>query len=195
MLFRSYTQLVELLNDNDKDYLKDISAKAGKMSLAGRPQQAIKFIETNLVSYSNWRRKHPDAKAVAANGLPLMYFELAKAKVATGADNRNAAQAYSKTFVSSHDGYVQERAAALVWLLENDFKGEYSQVISLFAGGAGVRRPYVKIAARVCRHFEDTRKWDIFEAFLNSLFGEGDSSFEWAVFVESCLGDKKNEWA
>jgi len=192
---REYKKLVEVLNDNGKDYLKNVSAKAGKMSLAGRPQQAIKFIETNLASYSNWRKQHPDAKAASANGLPLMYFELAKAKSAVGASRQEVATDYGKTFVQSRDGYVQERAAALVWLLENDFKSEYSQPISLFARGSGVRRPYVKIAASVCRHFENTRKWDVFEAFLNSLLGEGDSSLEWAVFVESCLGNKRNEWA
>jgi len=192
---REYEKLVELLNEHGKDYLKDVASQAGKMSLGGRAQAAIKFIAANLASYSDWRKKHPDSKAAAGNGLPLMYFELANAKVAVGAVKQEVGQAYSKTFVSSRDGYVKERSEALVWLLENDFKVQYGAVIKSFASIGVSERPYGKMVGSVCRDLESKGQWEAFEAFLHSLLGEGENSFAWAVFVESCLGDTRNAWA
>lgn len=189
-----FGRIARSLNENHRDYLKEVAVKAQEMVFTGKSKAAIGFLESTLDGHAQWREKHPNDSTVAG-GLPTIYFQLAKAKEAAGASAEDVAAAFVKTFGPSHEHHVPERAAALVWLLENERSDEYTEVIKSFTQSRDVKGSFTNVVRDVCRNLESEKMWAPFKLFLDTLLAEAKSPFEWAMFVESCLKGKTSRWA
>ncbi|MCX5636426.1 MAG: LamG domain-containing protein [Planctomycetota bacterium] len=190
-----YEKIIEPLIQNNTNYLKEVAAQAEMMVHQQNPKAAIKFLEGNLTAYAYWQEKHPFDDVAAEHALPGVYFQIAKAKEAIGTPKQEIADAYSKTFNPSRFGYAPERTAALIWLLENECKTNYTNVIKSFTQDRQVEDALRTVVGNVCKHFESQKDWARFERFLDTLFTEAKYPYDWAILVESCFSDKTNRWA
>jgi len=192
----NYRATISSLIQNNSDYMKGVAAKAEKMIREQKPAEAIRFLESNMVAYLHWQEGHSHVDVVAKDRLPEIYFQLAKAKEVIGAPEKEIASVYGKTFSTSRFDYILERFAALIWLLENDYAGEFEKVIRLlFTQEFDIQKPWRKVVRNVCKYCESTKNWAKYERFLNALLMESRHPYRWVVFVESCLDDKTNRWA
>ena len=191
----TYDSVVVPFITNDGAYLKEVAAQAEAMVREQKSKAAAGFLAGNLAAYARWREKHPFDEVIAEDMLPEVHFQLAKAGEAAGAPKKDVADAYSNTFNRSRFDYVPERAATLIWLVENERTDECTKAIKSFTQSRDIRDCFKKVVAKVCEHFESQRNWAQFQWFLDALFTEAEYPYDWVVFVESCLGDKTGRWA
>ncbi|MHC4645626.1 MAG: LamG-like jellyroll fold domain-containing protein [Planctomycetota bacterium] len=203
--------IVDFLNKNNEDYLRQVSASAREMVRDGQSKAAARFLDDNLAVFSQWRAKHPDADVISAQMFPDAYFWLAKAREGAGASKKDIADAYSGTFAPSRFNlsgppeaqsgterrfsYISHQVAALMWLVNNECIEELTAAVRPFTQKRGVAEPWASAVRSICRDLESKKDWDGSERFLDALFGEAQYPFEWSVFVESCLANKTNRWA
>jgi hypothetical protein len=189
------------IDEKSLDYfMQEVIAKAERMIEGQRQHEAIGFLETNLAIYTTWKKKHPPDDVLVAPRLADAYFHLAKAREAVGAPKKDIAAAYGKAFGSSaievEDlGSEQERAAALIWLVNNGFTDDYIRAVKSFSQARQITDNVEEIVESVCEDFESRKDWAAFEGLLDALFTAEKYPIEWATFVESCLSSEKNRWA
>jgi len=190
-----YEKTVWLLIQDNKECLRAVAAKAKEMIDEQKTERAVKFLEANIVAYANWRKKHPHIDVTNVDdGFPEIYFQLANAREANNAPKMNVADAYSKTFSPSRLNNISIQIAALIWLIDNECTSDCSKIIRLSAQGSSIPEPFKEVIKNVCRHFEAEKDWVKYEQFLRVLFAEVKYPCEWAVFLDSCLENKENQW-
>ena len=187
---KGFETVVGALNRDHKRFPGKVVETAEQMINHSRPQETIRLLQAVLDTGVS---KGSSGAPAERSKLPQLYFQLAKAKEAAGADPKEVADAYARTFGASQHGCVRERTAGLIWLLENDQRQEYDQILGRFTRSGGAKTS-AKIAAEICRHFESKKDWPGFEGFLDALLGETEDSFGWALFVESRITDKTSPW-
>jgi tetratricopeptide (TPR) repeat protein len=190
----SYDSVIEPFIATDTIYLKEVAAQAEAMVREQKSKAAVGFLVGNLAAYARWREKHPFDEVIAEDMLPEVHFQLAKAREAAGAPKKDIADVYSNTFSRSRFDYVPGRAAALIWLVENERTDECAKAIRLFTQSRDIRDCFKNAVAKVCEHFESQRNWAQFQWFLDALFTEAEYPYDWVVFVESCLRDRTSRW-
>jgi tetratricopeptide (TPR) repeat protein len=176
--------------------LKAAASEAETMIQQQSSKAAVRFLEGNLAAYSKWRQEHPFDDVRVEDALPTVYFQLAKAREATGAVRKNVTDAYKKTFGPSQPHYISQRTASLIWLLENDCNDEYTEVISSFGQTENAKELFKAVLDNVCRYFESKENWRGFEKFLDVLFvrrQEGRPS-DRLLSVESCVSNNASRW-
>jgi len=189
----TYGGIVVPLIQSDRDLLPAVAAHARRMVAEQNSQAAIESLEGNLAAYTRWQDAHPFYDVPAEHSLPEIYFLLAKAREAAGAPKEDIAEAYAKTFVPSNGSYVQERTAALIWLIMNGCVSEYADVIKLQT--RDTKGSFAEVVCNVCKDYESKKNWAEFESFLDALFAQAKHPSDWVIVVESSLGGKTNEWA
>ncbi len=190
-----YNNVVNSLLKNNSHYLKVVAVKSEAMISNKEAQNAINFLEGNIVSYTQWQKEHSFDKVVAEDMLPEIYFQLAKAKEAIKAPSKDIAEAYNNTFKPSSYNYVPQRVAALIWLVENNRTEELAQVIKSFTQEQNIEQSYKDIVSGVCKHLESEKDADGFQLLLDTLFTTAKYPSDWATFVESSITDKTSRWA
>lgn len=190
-----YENLVHTLNEDNRTYLGHVAKLAQKMALAGQAPRAIEFLESSLFMFAQWREANPSAKAPAADDLPSVYFQLAKAKEAAGGAKGELPDIYMKTLTAPLRGFVPERVAGLGWLLENECTDEYTQVIRLMAQRRDERDSVSEIVDDLCHYLESKKDWAVFEHFLDAWSAQAQHRAAWMPLMESYLTDKTNRWA
>lgn len=167
---QEYQDIVWFLVKNNNDYLKEVAATATTMIDEQKSTAAIKFIESNLAAYENWRMRYPSAgPVVTEDRLPKTYFQLARTKETAGASKKDIAEAYTKTFYPSHSTYISERTEALIWLLDNDCNDKYKEVIRSFTQNQDTKNCFNNVVSNLSKHFESKKEWAKFERFLDVL--------------------------
>jgi TolA-binding protein len=191
-----YARIVRSLTQECLDsQMKEVVAKAEQMLLEGEAKVAVKFLEANLDAATLWQKEHrPDGRA-AVPSLPAVYFQLAKVRKAAQMPKKQVAEAYAKAFGPFKLDFEGERAAALIWLFENEFTNEYTEAINSLSRRAESDDSVKEIVGTVCKHFESKKDWAGFERFLDTLFTQTKNPAEWMMVVESSLSDKTNRWA
>jgi len=191
----AYENIIQTLIQNNNNYLKNVTSKAKALAGEQKSKAAIKFLEGNLSAYSRLQQKNPSSDKIIADSVPAAYFQLAKMKEIYGMPKKDIADAYSRTFSVSRLKYVPERTTALIWLLDNDCNEQTSTIVRKFTQDPNVNDFFKNVIGNVCRHFESEKNKDKYERLLNALFAETKNLSYWAVFVESCIADKTNQWA
>jgi len=191
-----YENIVQSFIQSNNDYLKSVVLKSGILAGEQKQKTAIKFLEGNLAAYLRWQQKHFSGDTTVVDSVPEAYFQLAKIKETAGMPKKDIADAYSRTFNSSRLKYVPERAAALIWLLNNDCDDKITAIIREFSQDPNNVEDFFKnVVGNVCRNFESGKNWAKYERFLNNLFAETKCNSYWTVFIESCIADKTSQWA
>lgn len=190
-----YEDVVTSYIQKNIDYFGGTAQRAEIMIAEHKLKEALGFLEGNLSVYMHWRRDRPGDTVIAHERLPEIYFQLAKVREAAGMPQKSIAQAYNKTFSSSLSNYIPKQVTALIWLLENDFTEEYTEVIRSFTQSHEIKGFFKKVVHRICEDFESKKNWAKYKQLLDTLFAEAKYPSEWAVFVESRLGNKANQWA
>ena len=192
---QEYQQVVGSLLDGDEDYLKDVARRAGALIESGKLELALDFLETNLSTYLQWRQSHPYDQVDAETSLPAVYFQLAGAQEAAGLGNEQIAEAYGKTFCGLDERHTDRQSKALMWLLENDCREVYAQIIELSRQSGPFESDYKRVIRRLCGRLESENNWVIFERLLDRLLADETYPFEWVGFVTSCLGSQGGDWS
>jgi len=190
---QEHERLVRSLLQDDQDYLKEAARKAEGMISQGKAGAAVKFLERNLATYDQWRQEHPDDNLAAQASLPMVYFQLAKAKEAAGDPRKEIAQAYCQVFAPSPLDWVTERAAALQWLLENECTTDYTRIVGSSTKEGDIKDSFRRIVRYICRDLDAKDDWAGFERFLDVLLADERYPFEWVAFVESSIRGN-NAW-
>jgi len=191
----TFDALVDALNTQNKNYLHGVAARAETMLAEGKSTQAVKFLETNLTSYERWQSAHPVTDVVSEQRLPEVYFQLAKAREAAGADKKAIAQAYRDTFRHSRLDYIPQRTTAFAWLLERNFLEQCRSIISSNENEDEIAEPLATIVLNLCRHYQTEKDWVVFERLLDVLFSQSKCPHRWAMLVESAFDDRHSRWA
>ncbi|HUW18902.1 MAG TPA: LamG-like jellyroll fold domain-containing protein [Sedimentisphaerales bacterium] len=189
-----FGDIARLLIRNDSDYLGRLVSTAQPM-VAEQKSKAVGFMEANLAAYIQWRQEHQDQAVTEKNMLPKMYAVLAEIREAAGLPKKDVADAYMNAFNCSGAELVEQRTAALIWLLENERAEEYTALTKPFVQSRNAADGFREVVRKVCQYFETKRDWAKFEQFLDTIFARAKYPFDWAVFVESCLSDRTNPWA
>ncbi|MHC4153904.1 MAG: LamG-like jellyroll fold domain-containing protein [Planctomycetota bacterium] len=184
---QEYERIARSLLQDNKDYLKETARKAETMVMEGKAGTAVKFLELGLATYKQWRQEQPNADVAAQASLPIIYFQLAKAKQASGASRKEIAQAYCDVFARSPFDWVTERAAALKWLLENECTTDYTRIMRSSMKDGDIKDSFRHAVGYVCRDFGAKDDWAAFERLLDALLAEETYPFEWVAFVESSI--------
>ncbi|HUT30767.1 MAG TPA: LamG-like jellyroll fold domain-containing protein [Sedimentisphaerales bacterium] len=192
---KDYEEIVRPLIENNTDYLAQAAGKAEVMTREGKAELAGRFLDASLAAYANWQEQHPYEDVAAEDDLPKVYFQLARAKEATGAPKGDVADVLSKVFGPSRLNYTSEQSAALVWLLENECTNEYTKVIKALAKSRDVKESVKEVVQKVREDLERQKNWPKFELFLDTVFAEAAYPFGWAAVVESLVGDTSNDWS
>lgn len=190
-----YEGIVRPVIENDADYLTIVMEKGKTMVRDGKAQAAIGFLEANLAAYTNWQAQHRYYDTLAEDGLPAIFFWLAKAKEAAGSPSPDIADAFCRVFSPSRLSYGPARTAALVWLFENESANEYTRAIKSFTQTRDAKGSLADVVRNVCQHFESEKDWVRYERFLSTLLAQAKYPFDWLIVVESSLSDKTNQWA
>jgi len=192
---QEYQRVVGSLLDGDEDYLEAVVRKAEALVKSWKAELAVGFLETNVTTYLQWRQSHPYDQVDAETSLPAVYFQLAGAREAAGLGNKQIAEAYGKTFCGLDERHTDRQAKALMWLLENDCREVYAQIIELSRQSGPFESDYKRVIRRLCGRLESENNWVIFERFLDSLLADETYPFEWVGFVTSCLGSQGGDWS
>jgi len=194
MDIEEYRNFVVTIIKKDGVYLTAASEEAEIMMGEKKAKETILFLEDNLSTHTYWQQKNLSDYTVPENELCGMYFQLAKAKEAAGMPKKDIVDAYMKAWSFRNAKCVSAKTAALIWMLDNDCKDEYTGIIKPFADNDDTKDSFHNIVADVCTYFETKKNWTGYERLLNVLFTEAKYPAGWALFVESGFGNKTGPW-
>jgi len=193
---RQCQAIVRNLNGKNRDYLKQVCLYAADLLEQGKSMAAVDYLEHNLKWLAHWRqRAHPVTDVVSEQRLPEVYFQLAKAREAAGADKKAIAQAYQDTFRHSRLDYIPQRTTAFAWLLERNFLEQCRSIISSNENEDEIAEPLATTVLNLCRHYQTEKDWAVFERLLDVLFSQSKCPHRWAMLVESAFDDRHGRWA
>ena len=190
-----YQQVVDALNKNKRDYLRDIAKAAENMISSEKQQAAVEFLQNSLDSYTQWHKQHPGENSQSAESLSAVHFQLARAKRSSGASVDGIAEAYANSLIYLGRNYASRHAQAVVWLVRNGRTSQYTTVIKKWSEKGVPQRPLKDVVRLICQKFNAAKDWNGFEQFLNVLLTGSNDSFKWEQFIESCLANKTDLWA
>ena len=170
----------------DKGYLTNISKEVEKVIGEKKPGEAVKYIETELAKYSEWRQENPDSASHTDQQINDLYFQLAKAKEAAGIDKNEVIDAYKRAVASPSYG-----GEAFAWLYENTPGMEHQDVFKQIFKDAAEGKQGLK---KIVQQLEKSDDWNAFEFFIGTVFESTPDHVSTAKSIENSL-KRNSKWS
>jgi len=171
----------------DKAYWTNIGKEAEKIVSEKKPQDAVKFIDTEIAKYAKWREENSDRANFTDDKINDLYFHLAKAKESAGVEKEEVINAYKRAIASpSYSG------EALAWLYKNSPDIERQDIFKQVLKDAAESKQGLK---KIVEVMEKTDDWSSFESFIDSVFEQAPQPASTAKAIETSLksGGKWND--
>lgn len=163
----------------DKAYWVNIGKEREKIISEKKPQEAVKFIEAELVKYPKWRQENSDKVSYADPQIKDLYFQLAKAKEAAGFDKNEIIDAYKRAAAS-----VTYGGEVFTWLYKNTPDTERRDVFKQIF--KNVPKSELNLS-RIVGQLEKSDDWNVFEFFLGTVFDQTPEPVSTAKSIEAGL--------